>query len=88
MADRIPLGITDIRELANKDIFIFGTSKAKDTLLEMMEGLPYHLVGYCDNSSEKIGKLIDNVYVYSPTELKEYADAHKECIIIIASSFG
>lgn len=53
MTDRIPLGVTDINELVDKDIFIFETSKEKDNLLEMMEGISYHLVGYCDNSSEK-----------------------------------
>lgn len=36
---------------------------------------------------QKKGKLIDNVYVYSPIELKEYVDLHKECIIVIASAF-
>lgn len=85
---KIPLGIIDIKELINnKDIFIFGTSKSKDNLLKMIEGLSYHLIGYCDNSQKKIGKFIDNVYVYSPAELKEYTNIHKECIIIIASSF-
>ena len=75
-----------LEELKNKSFFIFGVSKAKDLLIQMLN-IPYHLIGYCDNNSALWGTKIDNIPVYSPQELQDYTSIHKECCIIIASAF-
>lgn len=83
----IPLRMIKIENLKDREIIVFGTSKAKDILMQMIKGVSYYLVAYCDNNKALWGNKIDNVLVYSPSELKKYVYLHKNCIIIIASAF-
>lgn len=84
---KIPLKMIKIEDLKDKEIIIFGVSRAKDILMKMMKDISYDLIAYCDNNKALWGNKIGDVLVYSPNKLKEYVDLHRNSIIIIASAF-